>query len=360
MSVKAMRRALVLAVSLCAVAFAGPVGAQGEEGRGIDPNQGESLVEVNLPSKDAAIKLQLDAESYGIDFNDHYLRDNQDGSVTVTVFGTDYQLAALDLAGFDLGETIEGPSTWRARVATREAEAKREDRAKAAALDPLVTPQSHTDEIVVLRVDYFENYAGRFLSVEAKDRLGGAMPTGSIYVGPDLSVSYNKGEGTPIDSPPRPMNVNIDPDTTPDTYVEHRELVRITQPAAPTRIRIGSSTGESIEADVDVWRRPATDEREILEGLHDEVPRPDRGLRTHRRARGRVPEHLGAGSAAEQGRTATSGGRRRRWPARRRRASRRRRPRRPGRSCSRHVRGATRAATTSRPSSGIRASHPRR
>ena len=37
------------------------------------------------------------------------------------------------------------------------------------------------------------------------------------------------------------MNVNIDPDTSPDTYIEHRELVRIadagsTEPAAPTRI----------------------------------------------------------------------------------------------------------------------------
>ena len=251
MSVKAMRRAL-LAASLCALAFAGSVGAQGDE-RGIDPNQGESLVEINLPSKDAALRLQLDAESYGIDFNDHYLRDNQDGSVTVTVFGTDYQLAALDLAGFDLGDTIEGPSIWRARVAVREAQAKREDRAEAAALDASVAPQTHTDEIVVLRVDYFENYAGRFLSVEAKDRLGGAAPSGSTYIGPALSLSFNKGEGTPIDSPPRPMNVNIDPDTTPDTYVEHRELVRITQPAAPTRIRIGSSTGASIEADVDVW-----------------------------------------------------------------------------------------------------------
>jgi hypothetical protein len=54
------------------------------------------------------------------------------------------------------------------------------------------------------------------------------------------------------------MNVNIDPDTTPDTYIEHRELVRIgdagsTEPEAPTRIRIGSSTGASIEADVNVW-----------------------------------------------------------------------------------------------------------
>ena len=76
MSVKAMRRAL-LAVSLCALAFAGSVGAQSEDGRGIDPNQGESLVEVDLPSKAAAIRLQLDAESYGIDFNDHYLRHNR-------------------------------------------------------------------------------------------------------------------------------------------------------------------------------------------------------------------------------------------------------------------------------------------
>jgi hypothetical protein len=88
--------------------------------------------------------------------------------------------------------------------------------------------------------------------VEAKDRLGGAEPTGSTYVGPTLSLSWNTGAGTPIDSTPRPMDVNIDPDTTPDTYVEHRELVRITQPVPPTRIRIGSSTDASIEADVNV------------------------------------------------------------------------------------------------------------
>ena len=42
--------------------------------RGIDPNQGESLVEVNLPSKATAMRLQLEAETYGIDFNEHYLR----------------------------------------------------------------------------------------------------------------------------------------------------------------------------------------------------------------------------------------------------------------------------------------------
>jgi hypothetical protein len=132
-----------------------------------------------------------------------------------------------------------------------------ENRAESAALDETVAPQTHEDEIVVLRVDYFENYAGRFLSVEAKDRLGSSSETGAIYIGPTLSLSWNIGGG-PIASTPRTMNVNIDPDTTPDTYIEHRELVRIgdagsTEPEAPTRIRIGSSTGVSIEADVNVW-----------------------------------------------------------------------------------------------------------
>jgi hypothetical protein len=245
-------------LSACALAVAGTAAAQSQSERGIDPNQGESLVEVNLPSKSAAERLQLGAESYGVDFNEHYLRNNADGSVTVTVFGTDFELAALDLAGYDLGRTIEGPDTWRARIVERQAEVKAENRADAAALDEPITTQSHEDEIVVLRVDYFENYAGRFLSVEAKDRLGGAEPTGSIYTGPTLSLSWNKGAGTPIDSTPRTMSVNIDPDTTPDTYIEHRELVRIgdagtTAPPRPTRIRIGSSTGATTEADVNTW-----------------------------------------------------------------------------------------------------------
>ena len=53
---------------------AGTASAQTENERGIDPNQGGSLVEVNLPSKAAAMRLQLGAESYGVEFNEHYLR----------------------------------------------------------------------------------------------------------------------------------------------------------------------------------------------------------------------------------------------------------------------------------------------
>jgi hypothetical protein len=250
------RRRSVAAASLCALAWTSSALAS-DDRRGIDPNQGEALVEVTLPSKGAATRLQLEAETYGVDFNEHYLRHNSNGTVTATVFGSDAELEALDRAGFDLGATIEGPATWRDRVADRQTDVRQERRADAAALDEPVSTSSHENELVVLRVDLFENYAGRFLSVEAKTRLGGSTPTGATYTGPALSLSYDSGRGTPIDAAPIAMDVNIDPDTTPDTYIEHRELVRVgdagsSQPR-PSRIRIGSSTGSTIEAPVEPW-----------------------------------------------------------------------------------------------------------
>jgi hypothetical protein len=258
MTFKARRRVLV-AASACVCAWMAVTGAAaGMEARGIDPNQGESLVEVTLPSKAAAMRLQVRAERYGIEFNEHYLRHNADGSVTVTVFGTGGDFAALRRAGYAVGRTIESQATWKDRIADYRAAKRAERRARAAALDNSLTTASHDNQVVILRADYFENYAGRFLSVEAKSREGSAAPTGSMYIGPTLSLSWDTGPGTPIDSPPRPMSVNIDPDTTPDTYVEHRLLVRIgdvgtTSPPRPSRIRVGASNGPSLEADVNTW-----------------------------------------------------------------------------------------------------------
>ena len=246
-----MCRGLVVATTL-ALVLTGSATADDEQ-RGIDPNQGRSLVEVNLPDKAAAIQLQLKAEQYGVDFNEHYLRTNANGSVTVTVFGAEEELAALHAAGYALGGTIEGPDTWEARLEDHAADVKAENQADAAALGAAAIAPADPGEIVVLRVDYFENYAGRFLSVEAKDKARTSPSTGNT-----LSLSWNSGEGTPIDATPRVMNVNIDTDTTPDTYIEHRELVRIgdpltTSPAQPTMIRIGSSSGAMVEAPVQVW-----------------------------------------------------------------------------------------------------------
>ena len=251
------RRGFAVAVTLFALGMTGGATAGEDPVRGIDPNQGESLVEVTLPSKGAAMRLQLEADTYGVEFNDHYLRRNGDGSVTVTLFGNEDELEALDKAGYALGATIEGPAIWRERIADRQAAVRAENRAETAAEGESVGTQSHTDEVVILRVDYFENYAGRFLSVEAKDRQGGVAPDGT-YAGPTLALSWDTGPGTPISTSPRVMSTNIDPDTTPDTYIEHRELVRIgdvgtTSPARPTRVRVGSSTGAFKEAAVETW-----------------------------------------------------------------------------------------------------------
>jgi hypothetical protein len=176
MRLKARSRALA-AASLSTLAWAGVPEAGAQERRGIDPNQGRNLVEVTLDSRAAAMRLQLEADTYGVEFNEHYLRRNGDGTVTATVFGYADELDALADAGYDVGATIEGPATWRERVRTYLQDVRQEKRADAAALEDSVGTQSHQDEVVILRADYFENYAGRFLSVEAKTRLGGAAPT---------------------------------------------------------------------------------------------------------------------------------------------------------------------------------------
>jgi hypothetical protein len=256
MRFRGVGRALVATAAL-ALAITGSATAA-DETRGIDPNEGRSLVEVILPSKADAIELQLKAETYGIEFNDHYLAKNANDSVTVQVFADEDQLAALEAAGYELGQTIESVDTWWDRLVERQADINAEARADKAALGVSTLRrgkaaiQTDQDEIVVLRVDYFTNYAGHFLSVEAKTRL--ATLNGSQYTGPTLSLSWNTGAGTPIDKGPRTMNLNIDPDTSPDTYIEHRELVRIGDGvAAPTLIRIGSSSGASKEAPVETW-----------------------------------------------------------------------------------------------------------
>ena len=245
-------RTALLAATVVALATAGSAYAQETE-RGIDPNQGRSLVEVHLDSKADAIELQLAAESYGIDFNEHYLRHDGNGGVTVTVFGGAEELDALEAAGYSVGRTIEGPATWRDRAADWQADVRAEKTAEAASLAAGSAEVAPRGDIIVLRVDYFENYAGRFLSVEAKDGTRGTSTTGA-----SLALSWNTGGSTAIDQGPRTMNVNIDPDTTPDTYIEHRILVKVgevgsTTPATPTRIRIGSSLGAFVEADVNTW-----------------------------------------------------------------------------------------------------------
>src|SRR5918992_343446 len=240
MSPWGVRQGLLVVAILALTLTGAAAAADGGEARGIDPNQGDNLVEVTLPDKAAAIQLQLNAEQYGVDFNDHYLRHNGNGSVTVTVFGTAEELDALAAAGYEVGTTIEGPTTWRTRVQERQEDVRAEVRADAAARGAGDVSAADTGEIVVLRVDSFENYAGRFISVEAKTRLGGVQADGTGYEGPSLSLTWNRGAGT-------------DDAAAADAG----------------RDRLEQGCGQGSARPALAGRGPAADERRLPERLHD-------------------------------------------------------------------------------------------
>ena len=367
------RRRWLAGATTFALAWSGAAASAAEE-RGIDPNQGESLVEVQLPSKAAAVRLQLEAETYGVDFNEHYLRRNSDGSVTATVFGTDDEIAALDAAGFELGVTIEGRSSWREppRASARPTCAR-----SGARTPPRSTIPSSRRRRTRTRSSSCASTTSRTTpaaSCPSRPRTATAArrPTGATYVGPTLSLSWNRGAGTPIDSRPRMMNVNIDPDTTPDTYIEHRELLRIgdagtSTPPRPTRIRIGSSTGATIEAPVNTWLGgglPPMSSR-FLKDFTTRYMDPTEVYGRFRELATEFPNIAAADPAAERDqrlpapRTGADGrhdGPRQRLPEH---PGRRRRRRRTP-SSSPRARGGTRAATTSPPSSSTPASRTRR
>jgi hypothetical protein len=253
-----------LAVLAAFVVFGGVLtgGATASDDNG-NVTLGMDLVEVTVPSRAAAVELQRRAEDLGIEFNDHYLRQNADGTWAVSVLGFEDGLARLEEAGYEIAAVIENEDTYRARMLERQAAIDAEKASFQAArgvetdlnrfgLRAGVQAQAAAGEVTILRADYFESYAGQFLSVEARTALG--QPGNA---GPTLSMSRNTGAGTPISTTPILMNKNTDPDTTPDTYVEHRILVRIgginSGTPVPTRVRVGSSTGEFAEGDIKVW-----------------------------------------------------------------------------------------------------------
>ena len=192
------RRRWLVGVFACALVWAGGATAAGADERGIDPNQGENLVEVNVPNKGAAMRLQLEAEKYGVDFNEHYYRQEADGSGTVTVFGTDDEIAALDKAGFEVGVTIEG----REHVAQPD---RRRARPTSARRTAPRTPRSASPSSRRSPHDGRDRRAARRLLRELRrpvpvgrgeDAHGrGATPTGAVYTRADAVALVGQRTG---------------------------------------------------------------------------------------------------------------------------------------------------------------------
>lgn len=232
------------------VAAPGGAGPGGEE-------PGQALVEFHLPDR-AAVDQLITA---GADLAE-YFRQNEDGSVTVNALVTPSLREYYESLGFRAGAVIEDRSTWEAARAEREATIAAEKRASqlasqgtgtsAGALpdrrpgDLSITGFDPGGEIMIMRADYFTNYAGQFLSVAARTSLG--QNTG----GPSLALAWKAQDGSYGSA--STMSKYVDD----NQYLYHRVLVRVgavgaRSTAAPALVRVASSTGAVVEGPVHVW-----------------------------------------------------------------------------------------------------------
>ena len=266
----ARRRPLALLVVLVVVAFAVTAGPASAD---VEIDRFDSIVEINLPSRaaiDGLIEQNVDLVEY--------VREEPDGTVTVNAVVTEEQQAELEAAGYEIGATVENYQTYLDRVAEIEAAQAAEERSHEAAetgdaaegegakslvekfsfsATEALAPTPH--EFTINRVDYFQNYAGWFLSVEVFDR----AVNGTGSTGPTVSFAWKTAEGAYGSATTIPRYVDGDP--TPDAYMYNRILVRIgpasppygpgTAPTPPAMIRVASSTPGvgTLEAAVRPW-----------------------------------------------------------------------------------------------------------
>ena len=306
MGIRGVSRALLVATALALVITGGATAE--DDTRGIDPNQDRSLVEVILPNKAAAIELQLNAGAVRnrvqrpLPQQERQRQRHRPGLRRRRPARRPRGAPATSWARRSRTRTPGGTASPSVRPTSSPRSAAQRGRSRR-----LLPPQGQGASIQSRRRTRSPSCASTtsrttpasFLSVEAKDLVRGSSPTSTTTV----ALSWNTGAGTPIDAGPRTMNVNVDPDTTPDTYIEHRELVRIGDGVpAPTMVRIGSEhrrvrggAGQRLAR-----RRPAADELDLPERLRHPLHGPDRGQGALHRARRGVPEHRDARAAAAQ------------------------------------------------------------
>ena len=226
-----------LALLVAAVTLAAPAAASE------DDLAADAVVEVIV-----ADRAELDAlVATGIDLT-HQV-DRRGGSFVAQAVVTDEELASLREAGFRIGQTLwtqaDSDRVNAERLATIEAkrQANRGLRARSfqAAAD--------TDTLIVLRSDWFttvdapDNDPQQFLYVEVKSSLGSTTSSS-----PTLTLSWDSGPGTEIGSG---GTIAMQRFVDAGVYMFNLRQVEVT--TRPSRVRITSSAGGAIEADVTDW-----------------------------------------------------------------------------------------------------------
>jgi hypothetical protein len=243
---------LVLVLALAAAAAVPPGVARADDPGGVvTTNPGTvddlDLVEFNLPDRRAIDKLL----AVNADLAE-YVRDEPDGTITVQAFVTPAQKADYEAMGFPATGIVSTPETAAATLAERSATLAREKDAFAnlqAGRDVAdargKSKALAADTVQVMRADYFTNYAGRFISIEAYTSAGSKTSNQN----PTMTASWDSGPGTAITSGGSgTLSPFIDTDPPDnDYYLYHRNLFRVGNNGdgkpMPSTVRVASSNG---------------------------------------------------------------------------------------------------------------------
>jgi hypothetical protein len=249
-----MKRSLTVAASAALLfGVSGPAWASD-----VLPGADTALVEVVVPSQADVDKVVANYDAA------EYKRVEADGSITLNVDADKGEIAALKTAGYKIGATIEDAKHRAAVNAEREETAALEGLAadlaqkgvprggiKLEGKSVVPTP----GETVIQRANKFTNYAGTFLYVEAHNKAM-VMTGNSTLTGPTLAMSFAGADG--VFSTPVNMGIFRDNDVTPDVYMYHRQLIRLTPeqaaiPASEMTVRVAASSGSTDTFKVTEW-----------------------------------------------------------------------------------------------------------
>jgi hypothetical protein len=206
-------------------------------------DDGVSEVQFKLPNRAAVDTLN----TMGADLAEN-VTPGPDGSVYVEAIVTPDQKAQYAALGFQPIRTVADESTWK--QATDAADAA--DRAQADAFRNLRAGKavanarskslaaSASDTVNVGRADYFQNYAGRFISIEAHTSDGGVDDRGR-YAGPAMTAEWLDGSGASQGS--GTLSAFVDD----GVYLYHRMLFRVGAVGdggtMPPTVRVASADG---------------------------------------------------------------------------------------------------------------------
>jgi hypothetical protein len=205
-----------------------------------DEDSGPSLIEFSVPNKAAIDKLN----NLGFDLSD-YVRPNDDGTLTINVTVTPAERSEMEAMGYTAGDAIETPATYAARQAEHAAAVQSESDARANLAAGRTVAKARglaaaSDTVLVSRADYFENYAGRFISIEAHTTDGKNVSSQN----PVMAASWDSGPGTAIDSG---GTGNLSPFIDAGAYLYHRNQFRVGSVGdgkpMPSMVRVASANG---------------------------------------------------------------------------------------------------------------------